>query len=183
MAALLTTEKGNTDKLVQYVNECRRWAIQVLPPDVQPLRASTSPSKGTHVRFGLSAIKNVGEGRSSRSSKRAERLGRPFRSIFELAGEIDLRLANKRVFRPWPRSGALDSFGARRCQLHAAVDAALEWGQKRRTDRESEAREPLRRRRRSAAAPARRRAAASRTFPIGTSARVSRTRRRRSAST
>jgi DNA polymerase-3 subunit alpha len=57
--------------------------------------------------------------------------------MFELAGEIDLRLANKRVFEALAASGALDSFGARRSQLHAAVDAALEWGQKRRTDRES----------------------------------------------
>ena len=136
MAALLTTEKGNTDKLVQYVNECKEMGIQVLPPDV-----NTSSLDFTvfaeHVRFGLSAIKNVGEGAIESLVEARRRLGRPFRSIFDLAGEIDLRLANKRVFEALAASGALDGFGARRAQLHAAVDAALEWGQKRRTDRES----------------------------------------------
>jgi DNA polymerase-3 subunit alpha len=136
MAALLTTEKGNTDKLVQYVNECKEMGIPVLPPDV-----NTSSLDFTvfddHVRFGLSAIKNVGEGAIESLLDARRRLKRPFRSIFDLAGEIDLRLANKRVFEALASSGALDAFGCRRSQLHAAVDGALEWGQKRRTDRES----------------------------------------------
>jgi DNA polymerase-3 subunit alpha len=136
MAALLTTEKGNTDKLVQYVNECKEMGIPVLPPDVNTSSLDFTVFED-HVRFGLSAIKNVGEGAIESLVDARRRLGRPFRSIFELAGEIDLRLANKRVFEALACSGALDAFGARRSQLHAAVDAALEWGQKRRTDRES----------------------------------------------
>jgi DNA polymerase-3 subunit alpha len=136
MAALLTTEKGNTDKLVQYVNECKEMGIQVLPPDVNASSLDFTVS-GEHVRFGLSAIKNVGEGAIESLLEARRRLGRPFRSLFDLAGEIDLRLANKRVFEALAQAGALDGFGARRSQLHAAVDAALEWGQKRRTDRES----------------------------------------------
>jgi DNA polymerase-3 subunit alpha len=136
MAALLTTEKGNTDKLVQYVNECKEMNIQVLPPDVNTSSLDFTVF-GEHVRFGLSAIKNVGEGAIESLLEARRRLSRPFRSIFDLAGEIDLRLANKRVFEALAAAGALDEFGARRSQLHAAVDAALEWGQKRRTDRES----------------------------------------------
>jgi DNA polymerase-3 subunit alpha len=136
MAALLTTEKGNTDKLVQYVNECKEMGIPVLPPDVNTSSLDFTVFED-HVRFGLSAIKNVGEGAIESLVDARRRLGRPFRSIFDLAGEIDLRLANKRVFEALACSGALDAFGARRSQLHAAVDAALEWGQKRRTDRES----------------------------------------------
>ena len=136
MAALLTTEKGNTDKLVQYVNECKEMGIQVLPPDVNSSSLDFTVH-GEHVRFGLSAIKNVGEGAIESLLEARRRLGREFRSIFDLAGEIDLRLANKRVFEALSASGALDGFGARRSQMHAAVDAALEWGQKRRTDRES----------------------------------------------
>jgi DNA polymerase-3 subunit alpha len=136
MAALLTTEKGNTDKLVQYVNECKEMGIPVLPPDVNTSSLDFTVFED-HVRFGLSAIKNVGEGAIESLVDARRRLGRPFRSIFELAGEIDLRLANKRVFEALACSGALDAFGSRRSQLHAAVDAALEWGQKRRTDRES----------------------------------------------
>ena len=136
MAALLTTEKGNTDKLVQYVNECKEMGIPVLPPDVNTSSLDFTVFED-HVRFGLSAIKNVGEGAIESLLDARRRLARPFRSIFELAGEIDLRLANKRVFEALACSGALDAFGAKRSQLHAAVDAALEWGQKRRTDRES----------------------------------------------
>ena len=136
MAALLTTEKGNTDKLVQYVNECKEMAIRVLPPDVNASGLDFTV-EGDHVRFGLSAIKNVGEGAIESLLDARKRLSRPFRSMFELASELDLRLANKRVFEALAASGALDSFGERRSQLHAAVDAAIEWGQKRRTDRES----------------------------------------------
>jgi len=136
MAALLTTEKGNTDKLVQYINECREMGIPVSPPDVNTSSLDFTV-EGDRVRFGLSAIKNVGEGAIESLIEARKRLGRPFRSIFDLAGELDLRLANKRVFEALAASGALDAFGAKRSQQHAAVDAALEWGQKRRTDRES----------------------------------------------
>jgi DNA polymerase-3 subunit alpha len=136
MAALLTTEKGNTDKLVQYINECREMGIRVLPPDVNTSNLDFTV-EGADVRFGLSAIKNVGEGAIESLIEARRRLTRPFRSIFDLAGEIDLRLANKRVFEALAASGALDTFAAPRSRQHAAVDAALEWGQKRRTDRES----------------------------------------------
>ncbi len=136
MAALLTTEKGNTDKLVQYVTECREMGIQVLPPDVNTSSLDFTV-EGGHVRFGLSAIKNVGEGAIESILEARTRLGRGFRSIFDLAAEIDLRLVNKRVLESLVQAGALDSLGARRSPMTAAVDAALEWGQKRRTDRES----------------------------------------------
>jgi DNA polymerase-3 subunit alpha len=136
MAALLTTEKGNTDKLVHYVNECREMGIEVLSPDVN--RSSLDFTvEGANVRFGLSAIKNVGEGAIESLVQARDRLGHGFRSIFELAAEIDLRLANKRVLEALVQSGALDGFGGRRSVHMAAVDAALEWGGKRRTDRES----------------------------------------------
>jgi DNA polymerase III subunit alpha len=136
MAALLTTEKGNTDKLVSYVNACREMGIQVLAPDVNRSGLDFTVEAG-HVRFGLSAIKNVGEGAIQSLLEARLRLGRPFRSIFDLAAEIDLRLANKRVLESLVQAGALDTFGERRSRLTAAVDAALDWGQKTRTDRES----------------------------------------------
>jgi len=136
MAALLTTEKGNTDKLVQYANACREMGIPVLAPDVNASGLDFTV-EGERVRFGLSAIKNVGEGAIASLLEARTRLNRPFRSIFDLAGEIDLRLANKRVFEALAASGALDGLPGRRSQQHAAADAAIEWGQKRRTDRES----------------------------------------------
>jgi DNA polymerase-3 subunit alpha len=136
MAALLTTEKGNTDKLVHYVNECRDMGIEVLAPDVN--RSSLDFTvEGTNVRFGLSAIKNVGEGAIASLLEARERLHRGFRSMFELAAEIDLRLANKRVLESLVQAGAADALGGRRSAMTAAVDAALDWGQRRKTDRES----------------------------------------------
>jgi DNA polymerase III subunit alpha len=136
MAALLTTEKGNTDKLVHYVNECREMGIEVLPPDVNRSGLDFTV-EGKDVRFGLSAIKNVGEGAIASLVEARGRLGRGFRSLFELAAEIDLRLANKRVIESLVQAGAADAFGGRRSAMTAAVDAALEWGQRRKTDRES----------------------------------------------
>ncbi|HEX4825628.1 MAG TPA: DNA polymerase III subunit alpha [Candidatus Polarisedimenticolaceae bacterium] len=136
LAALLTTEKGNTDKLVHYINECREMGVAVLPPDVNGSSLDFTVD-GDRVRFGLSAIKNVGEGAILSILEARERLSRPFRSIFELAAEIDLRLANKRVLEALVQSGAADTLGGRRSANFAAVDSALEWGAKRRTDRES----------------------------------------------
>lgn len=135
MAALLTTEKGNTDKLVQYVNECREMGIRVLPPDVGRSGLDFTV-EGNAVRFGLSAIKNVGEG-AIESVLEARSRGVAFRSIFDLCAEVDLRLVNKRVLEALVGSGALDAFGARRSQLAAVLDPSIEYGQKRRLDRES----------------------------------------------
>ncbi|HJQ99846.1 MAG TPA: OB-fold nucleic acid binding domain-containing protein, partial [Candidatus Polarisedimenticolaceae bacterium] len=136
MAALLTTEKGNTDKLVHYVNACREMGIEVLAPDVNRSDLDFTV-EGSNVRFGLSAIKNVGEGAIASLLEARGRLGRGFRSVFELAAEIDLRLANKRVLESLVQAGAADALGGRRSAMTAAVDAALDWGQRRKTDRES----------------------------------------------
>ena len=135
MAALLTTEKASTDKLVQYVNECREMGIEVLPPDVNTSEMEFTV-EGDHVRFGLSAIKGVGDAaiRSILEARAGD--GGP-RSLHELAAAVDPRLVNKRVFEALIQCGAMDSFGARRSQLAAAVDPALEYGQKQRADREA----------------------------------------------
>lgn len=135
MAALLTTEKDNTDKLVKYVNECREMGIPVLPPDVNSSGLDFTVEAG-RVRFGLSAIKNVGEGAIRTILTARERRG-PFRSLHDLAADADLRLVNKRVLEALVQSGALDSTGGRRSQLAAVVDAAMESGQRRRADREA----------------------------------------------
>ena len=135
MAALLTSEKGNTDKLVKYINECREMGIRVLPPDVNSSGLDFTV-EGDAIRFGLSAIRNAGESAiRSILDARAER-GR-FRSLFELAEAVDARLVNKRVLEALVQSGALDSLGPARSRLAAAIDTAVEWGQKRRAEREA----------------------------------------------
>ncbi len=135
MAALLTTEKGSTDKLVQYVNECREMGIPVLPPDVNASELDFSVD-GDRVRFGLSAIKNVGEVAIRSILEARDRRG-GFGSLHEVCAEVDPRLVNKRALEALVQSGALDFLGARRSQLAAVLDQALEHGQKRRMDREA----------------------------------------------
>jgi DNA polymerase-3 subunit alpha len=135
MAALLTTEKGNTDKLVKYINESREMSIEIMPPDINSSSLDFS-AEGGKIRFGLSAIKNVGEG-AIRSILEARRSGGELKSLHALCEAVDPRAVNKRVLEALTRSGALDSMGARRSQLEAIIDSALEYGQKRRADKES----------------------------------------------
>jgi DNA polymerase III subunit alpha len=138
-SALLTIEAQNTDKLALYLGECRERDIPVLPPDINEsqLRFSVEPEKG--VRFGLTAIKNVGEGAiESLLSVRAKQ-GR-ITSLHALAQDLDLRLVNKRVFESLVKAGAFDSLtegdqalaplpiAVRRARLFAAIDAACEHG-------------------------------------------------------
>jgi DNA polymerase-3 subunit alpha len=145
-AALLTIEAQNTDKLALYLGECRERHIPVLPPDVNDsqLRFTVEPEKG--VRFGLTAIKNVGEGAIESLLAVRSAQGR-ITSLHALCQELDLRLANKRVFESLIKAGAFDSLAkadptlasvasaALRPRLMAAVDAACEHGARHQRDR------------------------------------------------
>ncbi len=129
MAALLTSEIGNQDKLTQYLNECRDMAIEILPPDVNSSDRAFTPA-GSSIRFGLTAIKNVGEAAIESVVAARKKLGR-FDNIFQFCENVDLRLLNKRVVESLIKAGALDSLGARRSQMMAVLDRAMELGQKR----------------------------------------------------
>ncbi len=140
-AALLTIEAQNTDKLALYLGECRERGIPVLPPDVNESQlAFTVTAKG--VRFGLTAIKNVGEGAiqsllAVRAAKGA------ITSLQTLCEDLDLRLFNKRVFESLAKAGALDALAGGvtghprdvRPRLLAAVDVACEYGARLQRDR------------------------------------------------
>jgi DNA polymerase-3 subunit alpha len=117
------------------VNECREMGIRVLPPDVNSSGLDFTV-EAESIRFGLSAIKNVGEAPIRSILDARGRRGR-FGSLPDLCAEVDLRLVNKRVLEALTESGALDSLGGRRSQLHAAVDASIDYGQKRRAEREA----------------------------------------------
>jgi DNA polymerase III subunit alpha len=128
MAALLTSETGNTEKVVKYIHEARGMGITVLPPDVNSSDVDFTPV-GEQIRFGLRAIKNVGENTVRGILEAREKLGK-FRSLFELCDTVDPRLLNRRVLESLVKAGALDSLGARRAQLYAVIDRAMERGQK-----------------------------------------------------
>jgi DNA polymerase-3 subunit alpha len=127
MAALLTSETGNTAKVVKYINECREMGITVLPPNVNSSDWSFTPD-GDAIRFGLGAIKNVGQ-----SAVEAIRIGRQdagrFHSIYQFCEKVDLGAVNKRMIESFIKAGAMDDLDGKRSQLFAAVDSAIECGQ------------------------------------------------------
>ena len=135
MAALLTSEISKPENVVKYIKECRELEIPVEPPDVLFSDADFTPH-GKAIRFGLTAIKNVGRNAidsilSARAELAAE--GKTFTSYWEFCEKIDLRLMNKRVLESLIKAGSLDSFG-RRSQLMAATDKAIERAQKAQRD-------------------------------------------------
>ncbi|HEY3065039.1 MAG TPA: DNA polymerase III subunit alpha [Methylomirabilota bacterium] len=133
MAALLTSEMGDTDKIVKYIDECRAMGIQVQPPDVNVSAIQFSVS-GDNIRFGLAAIKNVGEAAMASILKtRAE--DATFKTLDDFCARVDLRLVNRRVIESLIKAGAFDSLGLTRRHLLEATDAALDAGQRDQRDR------------------------------------------------
>ena len=147
MAALLTIERQNTDKLATYLGECRDLGVAILPPDVNESEwAFTVTPAG--VRFGLGAVKNVGDG-AIESILAARRESGRLTSLNRLCEDVDLRLVNKRVLESLVKAGAFDGLcgdddssgngaGRRRrsAQLFAAVDGAIEHGSRRQRNRD-----------------------------------------------
>jgi DNA polymerase-3 subunit alpha len=123
MAALLSAMIGDTDSVVKYINETREIGIEVLPPDVNESGYKFTVVADTNIRFGLGGIRNVG--RSAIDSILSARAAGPFVSLFDLAGRVDLRVCNKRVFEALIQAGALDSLGGHRAQFMTALDSAL----------------------------------------------------------
>jgi DNA polymerase-3 subunit alpha len=143
MAALLTSERANTEKMVLYLGECREMGLRVLPPDVNQsamfftvVAAGEQRAAGeAEIRFGLSAIKNVGEG--AVDAVLAARNQGGFRSLYDFCDRVDLRAVNRRVVESFIKSGCFDSIDPRRAALFSAIDRAMEAGQKRQRDRDA----------------------------------------------
>src|SRR6266851_4177717 len=135
MAALLTSEAGNTEKVVKYINEARGMSISILPPDVNESDLYFTPV-GESIRFGLRAIKNVGENTVKGILDARAELGR-FTSIYQFCDHIDSRLLNKRVLESLIKSGAMDSLGTRRSQMFAVIDRSMEKAQRRQREKTS----------------------------------------------
>jgi DNA polymerase-3 subunit alpha len=134
MAALLTEDMGNTDKVVKNIADCREMGIEVLPPDINASVLSFRVL-GNSIRFGLGAVKNVGEG-AIEAIIEARKEGE-FRDIFDFCERVDLRKVNKRVVESLVKCGAFDATGARRSQLMAALEDAMSLGQKIQQERDS----------------------------------------------
>ncbi|HKQ19614.1 MAG TPA: DNA polymerase III subunit alpha, partial [Candidatus Eisenbacteria bacterium] len=129
LAASLTSEVGDTDRIVTLVEESKRMGIAVLPPDVNQSIASFS-IEGPAIRFGLSAIKNVGQG-SVESIVAARRSGGPFLSLADLVRRVEVAQINRRVLESLVLAGACDGLGGERAQLFEAVGLLLTQAQDR----------------------------------------------------
>ena len=142
MAALLTIEAANTDKLAMYLGECRDLGVPILPPDVNASELQFTVTKAG-VRFGLCAVKNVGAGAVQSILDVRREHGR-IDSLYTLCEHVDLRLVNKRVLESLVKAGALDSLAAddtanarrARARLFTAIDRAIEHGNRHQRDRD-----------------------------------------------
>jgi DNA polymerase-3 subunit alpha len=134
MAALLTYEMGDTDKVVSYIAECREMSIEVLAPDINESGVDFTPIYKGHgedrkgvIRFGLAAVKGVGEKAVEQIIAAREKVGR-FQSLFHFCENVDLRAANKQVIEALIKSGAFDKLGGSRAQMLAGVEKAMQIG-------------------------------------------------------
>jgi DNA polymerase III subunit alpha len=134
VSALLTSEAGNQDKTVKYINEARGMSISILPPDINESDLYFTPVNEA-IRFGLAAIKNVGEN-TAKAIRESRLTGGEFRSLYDFCERIDPRFLNKRVFESLIKSGAMDSLGPREA-MAASVDEAVNAIQRAARSRES----------------------------------------------
>ncbi len=136
MAALLSSEIGDTDKVVTYINEAREMGIEVLPPSVNESGWKFTVIGDHQIRFGLGAVRNVGRG-AIESIIRSRETGGPYASLAEFCERVDLRACNKRVIESLVAAGALDQLEGHRAQLMAVLDVALGEAQLRQQERDA----------------------------------------------
>jgi DNA polymerase-3 subunit alpha len=130
MAAVLSCDMEHTDKVVSFIDECAGIGLEVLPPDVNESSfAFTVAGPGT-IRYGLGAIKGVGEGAVVAIVGERE-LGGAYRDLVDLCRRVDLRLAGKRTLEAMLKAGCFDRFGRTRASLAAALPAAIQLGEQR----------------------------------------------------
>lgn len=126
LAALLTSERDNADKIARYIDDAKNFGIEILPPDVNESYSEfTVVKEKKSIRFGLSAVKNVGEG-AIESIIKARIKGGKFKSLYDFTSRIDTRLVNHRVIESLIKCGAFSSFGLKRSQLMSILDKTLE---------------------------------------------------------
>jgi len=127
MAALLSCAMGDTDKLAEYIEECRQLGIEVLPPDVNESDHDFAV-KGRRIRFGLGAVKGAGEKAILHILEARNTLGGRIASIYDFCETVDSRHVDRKVAEQLVKCGAFDSTGARRSALLDALDQALRLG-------------------------------------------------------
>jgi DNA polymerase-3 subunit alpha len=135
MAALISSEASNTDKVVLHISEARANRIEVLPPDVNESGKDFGAFPG-RIRFGLGAVRGVGEA-TVEAILQARAEGGPFKNLYEFAGRVDSRRINKKVVEALVKSGAFDFENVPRWQLFFGIDAAFAAGASAQADRQT----------------------------------------------
>ncbi len=135
MAALMTSEMSDTNRIMELKNECKRMNIEIKPPDINRSYGSFSVDSGA-ILFGLTAVKNVGQSAvdSIIESRNADG---PFSDLFEFCGRVDLRSVNRRTIEGMIMSGAMDMLGSHRASLLAGIENAINCGSNIQKDKES----------------------------------------------
>ncbi|MEI7760437.1 MAG: DNA polymerase III subunit alpha [Thermoleophilia bacterium] len=133
MAALISSVMSTKDRVPIYVNACDEMGIEVLPPDVNESATDFAVVEGK-IRFGLNAVKNVGDN-AARAIIAARADGGPFATIWEFTERVDPQVVNKRALESLVKCGALDSTGASRMGMLGVLEQALAYGQKLAADR------------------------------------------------
>ncbi|HID38418.1 MAG TPA: DNA polymerase III subunit alpha [Calditrichaeota bacterium] len=129
MAANLTSEVRDGDRVMTLMDECKKMGIKIKPPDVNYSQAHFVPLEDNTIAFGMEAIKNVGGSAIASIVAAREELGHPFKNIFEMLQHVDLRLVNKKVLESLIQAGAMDSIGTNRAQLFNNVEKAIDFAQ------------------------------------------------------
>jgi len=133
MAALISSVMSTKDRVPFYVSACDELGIDVLPPDVNSSQTDFAVVAGK-IRFGLNAVKSVGES-AARAIIRAREEGGEFESIWDFTERVDPQVVNKRSLEALVKCGALDCSGASRMGMLACLEQSLAWGQKHAADR------------------------------------------------
>ena len=135
IATLMTSEMGDTDKVIKNLAECRGKDIEVLAPDINESRADFTPV-GSKIRFGLAAVKNVGE-KAVEVILETRAKDRPFESLFDFCRRVDTTAVNRRVVESLIKCGAFDSTQVSRARMFGALDDAIKAGQAHQRDQSS----------------------------------------------
>jgi DNA polymerase III subunit alpha len=135
MAALLTANSGDTDKVQRYINNCTNMGIQIDPPDINRSGLDFTPAAGK-ILFGFSAVRNVGQNAIA-SILEARNEGGEFKSLADFCDRLDLRAVNRRTLESLIHCGAFDKIEPNRQQLIKDLELVYDWAQSRAKDRAS----------------------------------------------
>ncbi|RKZ80556.1 MAG: DNA polymerase III subunit alpha, partial [Gammaproteobacteria bacterium] len=136
MAAVLSADMDNTDKIVGLIDDCRDMKLTVLPPDVNHSKIQFTVADDNSIRYGMGAIKGVGEAALAGIVTEREQ-GKAFTSLYDFCQRVDMKKINRRVMDSLVKAGALDSLGGHRASLEASLTKALQIAEQHRDNHDS----------------------------------------------